>query len=318
MPEIKPPIMIRRLEGAADLRLVQTLEKEVWNLADIDVLPLTWAVASLEAGAIWLGAFDDDKLIGFAFAFPSISHGALTFHSHQLAVQARSRDSELGFKLKLAQREAVLAVQIKDEDKDGLEERLPERRVASSIGSRISEISWTFDPLQSKNAHLNFSKLAVISNSYKVDLYGPETSSALHRNGTDRLWVQWPITSRRVTGRIHETKGAEKRAAVRTETLDALSTVQPLILFSGDGRPVRADLETALRRQRIAIEIPSDINSIERKDPQLAREWRMATRWAFTESLQAGFHVAEFCRTVRGQQGPGAYLLEAAPPADWA
>ena len=69
-------------------------------------------------------------------------------------------------------------------------------------------------------------------------------------------------------------------------------------------------LAAATGRQRIAIEIPSDIGDVERKDPTQAKEWRMQTRWAFTEAIRAGFFVAEFCRTVRGQQGPGVYLLE--------
>lgn len=314
MPDAKAAIKIRELNGVAELRQVQSLEKEVWNLDDIDVLPLTWAVASIEAGAIWLVAFDDNKLAGFAFAFPGISNGSVTFHSHQLAVHPEYRDRDVGYKLKLAQRERVMTVPLGEAAP--MDMRLPERRVSSSgpapLQSRISEISWTFDPLQSKNAHLNFFKLGVVSDSYKVDLYGPETSSMLHRNGTDRLWVRWPIRSRRVAERIGEKFGEKFGKNLRLETLDALSVLQPLILFSGDGRPVRSDIESALRRQRIAIEIPSDINSIEQKDPQLAREWRMATRWAFTESLNAGFHVAEFCRTVRGQQGPGAYLLEKA------
>lgn len=318
MPDAKTAIKIRELNGVAELRQVQSLEKEVWNLDDIDVLPLTWAVASIEAGAIWLVAFDDNKLAGFAFAFPGIKDGIVIFHSHQLAVHPEYRDRDVGYKLKLAQRERVMALTLGEAAP--MDMRLPDRRVSSSsaapVQSRISEISWTFDPLQSKNAHLNFFKLGVVSDSYKVDLYGPETSSMLHRNSTDRLWVTWPIRSRRVAGRIGEKDGekfGEKFGKnLRHETLDALSVVQPLILFSGDGCPVRSDIETALRRQRIAIEIPSDINSIEQKDPQLAREWRMATRWAFTESLNAGFHVAEFCRTVRGQQGPGAYLLEKA------
>jgi predicted GNAT superfamily acetyltransferase len=300
MPDAKPAITIRELDSVADLRQVQTLEKEVWNLADIDVLALTSAVASMEAGAIWLGAFDDNKLMGFAFAFPGIDNATVTFHSHQLAVRPECRDLDVGQKLKLAQRQRVLAVRLGETHAGG----------HTSIQNRISEITWTFDPLQSKNAHLNFFKLGVLSDSYKIDLYGPETSSALHRNGTDRLWVRWPITSRRVAERLGEKPPAGKKTDLRTETLDALSTVQPLILFSGDGRPVRSDLEAALRRQRLAIEIPSEINSIERKDPELAREWRMATRWAFTESLRAGFQVAEFSRTIRGQQGPGAYLLE--------
>lgn len=92
--------------------------------------------------------------------------------------------------------------------------------------------------------------------------------------------------------------------------LDALSSLAPLIAFNGNGRPVRSHLHAALARQRIAIEIPTDIAPIEKHDPPLARDWRLATRWAFTEALKAGFFVAEFCRTVRGQQGPGIYLLE--------
>jgi predicted GNAT superfamily acetyltransferase len=170
---------------------------------------------------------------------------------------------------------------------------------------RINEMTWTFDPLQSKNAHLNFAKLGVVSEKYKVDFYGPQTSSILHRNGTDRLWVTWPLTSRRVQNRLG---GKDSRA----EILDALSTLTPLIRFNGNGKPVPTDMAAALSRQRIAIEIPSDIGSLERKDPALAREWRLQTRWAFTEALKSEFLVAEFCRTIRGQQGPGAYLLERA------
>ena len=60
----------------------------------------------------------------------------------------------------------------------------------------------------------------------------------------------------------------------------------------------------------MAIEIPSDIGHVEHKDPDLARQWRLDTRWAFSEALRGGFFVSEFCRTLRGQQGPGAYLLE--------
>jgi predicted GNAT superfamily acetyltransferase len=300
----KSDLTIRKLAGAADLELVQTLEKKIWNLADIDVLSLTWAIASVEAGAIWIGAFDGEKLVGFAFAFPGISDGRVGFHSHQLGVSAEYRDSDIGFRLKVAQRQHVMAVRFGGS-------YLHEPRGAggrdgeSADPGRVAEITWTYDPLQSKNAHLNIFKLGVVCSSYKVDFYGPETSSVFHRNGTDRLWVKWPITSRRVLERL----GA-KKTNLRAEILDALSTVHPLILFTGDGRPAASNLEDALARQRIAIEIPSDINSVEQKAPELAREWRKGTRWAFTESFNAGFHIAEFCRTVRGQQGPGAYLLE--------
>jgi len=279
----KPAVTIRDLQGFEDLKQVEKVEREAWGLSDLDITPLTLSIATREAGSIWIGAFDGPNLVGFAFAFLGTEHGQLIVHSHMLAVREPYRNSHLGYKLKLAQRERALALR--------------------SNECRVSEMTWTFDPLQSKNAHLNFAKLGVLSESYKVDFYGPETSSVLHRNSTDRLWVAWPLASRRVQERLQKKDN-------RAEVLDALSTLTPLVQFNGDGKPVCTDLAAALSRQRIAIEIPSDIGSVETKDAALAREWRLQTRWAFTEALHAEFIVAEFCRTVRGQQGPGVYLLE--------
>ena len=300
----KSAVTIRDLQTFEDLKQMDEVEREVWGLSDIDTTPLTLVIATKEAGSIWVGAFDGTKLVGFAFGFLGLENGRLIVHSHMLAVREPYRNSHLGYNLKLAQRERVLAIRVDDGRTDS---RTNDPRITDT---RISEMTWTFDPLQSRNAHLNFTKLGVVSENYKVDLYGPETSSVLHRTGTDRLWVTWPLSSRRVSDRL---QGKDNRA----EVLDALSTLTPLIHFNGDGKPARTDLAAALNRQRIAIEIPSDIVEVERKDPALAWEWRLQTRWAFTEALNAGFSVAEFCRTVRGQQGPGVYLLEKAKVEDY-
>lgn len=288
---LKPTITLRDLKTFDDLKQVETVERAVWGISDRDTIPLTLAVATRAAGNIWIGAFDGPRLVGFVFGFLGTEDGRLTVHSHALAVLPSYRDAALGYRLKLAQRERVLHMG----ESEGLDS-LPQ-------GLRVGEITWTFDPLQSKNAHLNFEKLGVVSGRYEVDFYGPETSSMLHQNGTDRLWLRWPISSRHVQERL---QGKSPRA----EVMDALSLLPPLITFNGNGRPARGDLAEALGRQRIAIEIPSDIGAIEQENPELAREWRMATRWAFTDALQSGFFVAEFCRNVRGQQGPGVYLLE--------
>jgi predicted GNAT superfamily acetyltransferase len=274
----KPETVIRDLEALADLERVLRLEKEVWRLADADVTPLTLAVALRAAGSIWLGAFDGNELVGFALAFPSLERGRAGFHSHMLAVRASHRGRNLGYELKLAQRQRALALGIR-------------------------EMTWTFDPLRSRNAHLNFQRLGVISANYRIDFYGPQTSSPLHRNGTDRLWVTWHLADVRVEERL-------KGKSARAEVLDTLTHLEPLVRFNGDGRPADGDLSQALARQRIAIEIPGDIDPIERQDPHRAREWRLATRRAFTEAFRAGFVAREFCRSIRGQQGPGAYLLE--------
>src|SRR4030081_1867082 len=273
-----PQIAIRDLKSIDDLSQLKAVEKEVWGMADEDTLPLTLAIACKAAGNIFVGAFDKDKLVGFAFGFLGREYGQTTIHSHMLAVLDAYRHLDLGSRLKHAQRERAMAMGVR-------------------------EMTWTYDPLQSRNAHFNFAKLGIVSDIYKVDFYGPETSSMLHRNGTDRLWGRWLLASRRTRDRM---TGKDTRA----ETLDALRLLAPLVGFNGDGRPARADLTESLARQRVSIEIPGEILEVERIDMGLAREWREATRWAFTEAIRAGFYVAEFCRSIRGQQGPGAYLLE--------
>ncbi|MFZ1133215.1 MAG: GNAT family N-acetyltransferase [Terriglobales bacterium] len=281
-----PPIKIRDLKSIEDLSQLKSVEKEVWGMADEDTLPLTLAIACEAAGNIFVGAFHGEggkeKLVGFAFGFLGREHGSTTVHSHMLAVLDDYRHLDLGSRLKQAQRERA-------------------------IGMGIHEMTWTFDPLQSRNAHFNFSKLGVVSDNYKIDFYGPETSSMLHRNGTDRLWVRWLLNSRRVRDRLQRCAAGKDP---RVETLDALRLLAPLVRFDPSGRPARAELAESLARQRVSIEIPGDILEVERNDMGLAREWREATRWAFCEAVRAGFVVAEFCRGVRGQQGPGAYLLQ--------
>ncbi len=283
-----PQISFRDLKNIDDLSQLKAVEKEVWGMVDDDTLPLTLAIALKAAGNIFVGAFDTtkdrdkdkDKLVGFAFGFLGREHGQTTIHSHLLAVLDKYRHLDLGSRLKQAQRERAM-----------------------SMG--IREMTWTYDPLQSRNAHFNFSKLGVVSDTYKTDFYGPQTSSVLHRNGTDRLWVRWMLNSRRVRDRL-----AGKSTNVRAETLDAMRLLAPLVRFDPSGNPGRADLAESLARQRVSIEIPGDILEVERTDMGLAREWRDTTRWAFREALKAGFSVAEFCRSIRGQQGPGAYLLQ--------
>jgi predicted GNAT superfamily acetyltransferase len=119
------------------------------------------------------------------------------------------------------------------------------------------------------------------------------------------------LNSRRVRDRL-----AGKNTNGPVETLDAMRLLAPLVRFDPSGKPGRAGLAESLARQRVSIEIPNDILEVERADMGLAREWRDATRWAFREAVKAGFVVAEFCRSIRGQQGPGAYLLQRGPVSE--
>jgi len=272
-PVGKPAVTIRDLESIEDLRLVPDVEHAVWGGDDRDTVPVLLLIAAKEAGSILIGAFDDQRLIGFAFGFPGLEHGEISIHSHMTAVLPQYRDLNLGYQLKLAQRERTLA-------------------------ANIRLITWTFDPLQARNAHFNFAKLGVLSDRYKVDFYGSESTSALHQNGTDRLWVSWLLDSDRVREYLSRTT-----TAGRTKQPETL-----LVRWDESSHPVRGDLRAALTVGSVGIQIPSDISTIEETDSVLAADWRQCTRWAFTECLKSGFYVASFLRGVSAQS-PGTYVL---------
>jgi predicted GNAT superfamily acetyltransferase len=268
-------ITIRDLDRSAELREVERLQKEVWGCADLDVLPATMLAASRAVGAILIGAFDGPTMVGFVYGFPAQEDGTLGHHSHMLAVKSAYRNLGVGYKLKLAQREAVLQ-------------------------QAIDRITWTFDPLQSLNAYFNFAKLGVVAHTYKTNFYGEATSSFLHQVGTDRLWVTWALNSQRVGARL---ESCTRRTALAAA--GALAVIQ----VGSQNSPQRNPPPKVLAEKHLIIEIPSDINDLQRRCPTVAIEWREATRWAFTEAMNRGYFVEEFYRTTVGDQSIGKYLL---------
>lgn len=266
-------VIIRDARGTAEMRAIEELQKEVWGIPDLEVVPTTQLVAACAAGGALLGAFDGETLAGFAYGFAGFERGRATHHSHMLAVKPAYRNFDLGRKLKLAQRERVLA-------------------------QGIETMTWTFDPLQSLNAHFNFNKLGVVADAYHVDFYGAEAASFLHRTGTDRLWATWNLASRRASDRIK-----------KTISVTEFENARPLVEIGETNAPRSFDFGEALSGARATIEIPADINALERENRESAIRWREATRRAFVEALAAGFLVEDFCRLNRGGQQFGAYIL---------
>jgi predicted GNAT superfamily acetyltransferase len=238
-------IVIREVETFAELRAVEEMQKEVWGVPDLDVVPATHLIAAQAAGGLLLGAFDRKTLVGFVYGFVAQEDGEIAHHSHMLAVKHAYRNFNLGYKLKLAQRDAVLA-------------------------RGIYVITWTFDPLQSLNAYFNFAKLGVICDRYFIDFYGEDAASFLHQTGTDRFWVKWLLNSQRVVKRI-----------------------------------TKADSSLEEPKDKILVEIPGDINAVQRESPETARDWRVRTRRAFTDALAEGYVIVDFYR----RENEGIYIL---------
>ena len=263
-------IIIRDIETIAEMHEVEAVQKEVWGVEDREIFPALALIPMREVGAVLIGAFDGNHMAGFVFGFPGHEGERLILHSDMLAVRPEYRSHGLGCRLKLAQRERALA--------DG-----------------IDTITWTFDPLQSLNAYLNFARLGVTANRYCVNYYG-ETTSFLHSSGTDRLWVTWSLNSDRVCARIERSEASEEP---ETEAFPPLVSVgdnaEPLTSYAAKDQP------------RTTIEIPGNIDKLLKEDAELPRRWREATRRAFTNALEAGYTVKEFKLDRRNNQG--TYVL---------
>ncbi|HKY30122.1 MAG TPA: GNAT family N-acetyltransferase [Pyrinomonadaceae bacterium] len=274
----KSPIEIRQVKGLSELRAVEDLQKEVWRCSDREIVPSLALVPLLEIGGVLIGGFQKNELIAFVLGFPGIENDRPILHSEMLAVKREFRSSGLGYRLKLAQREKALQ-------------------------KGIDKITWTFDPLQSLNAHLNFSRLGVISDRYKVNYYG-QTSSFLHRTGTDRLWVSWLLNSERVKRKLE--------GATNLPDVEGAATV---LAVSDTGEPV---LNQDIAKDRLILEIPGDVNELMRKESDIAIRWREASRQAFSSVLDAGYTLVDFYRSERKGRAIGSYLgsiLSSSKPA---
>jgi predicted GNAT superfamily acetyltransferase len=276
---------IRDVEGEPEFHAIEDLQKEAWQFSDLDTVPAATLIATQHAGGSVLGAFEGDSMIGFAYAFPALEDGRVSMHSHMLAVKPAHRNCHAGFYLKLVQRERALE-------------------------KGLDEITWTFDPLQSLNAHLNFTKLGVISHRYIPNFYGEATSSPLHSGfGTDRLWVRWLLNSDRVKRRCSiDASRYSTYSTYSAYSKDADAVIGSALIYSDGSRPLLGDF-SSLAATRCAIEIPHNINALKEGEPKLGVEWRVATRAAFMAALDEGFIAEDFVRVETGDVPRWFYLL---------
>ena len=168
-----PAVEIRNCHGLEEFRACLELQKKVWGFSDADLVPLRMFVVASKIGGQVIGAFQGKDLVGFALAVPGARAGHPYLHSHMLAVLESHRNTGLGRKIKLFQRDDALA-----------------------RGFELME--WTFDPLEIKNAYLNIERLAAITRRYNLNQYGITSSPLQGFLPTDRLVAEWWLRSKRV------------------------------------------------------------------------------------------------------------------------
>lgn len=240
-------INIRECTTVEEFDQCVRLQREAFGLPDLELSPRRHLIVARSAGGFTLGAFDGERMVGFVLnqiavrKNPEAGAEETIGYSHMMAVSKEYQNRGVGARLKWAQRARVL-----------------------SEGRRF--IRWTWDPMQSRNAHFNLQRLGVVVRRYAENYYGTDYSTVTGKFGeplgldSDRLVAEWELDSPRV------------EAFARGETL---------ALF---GEP-----ETAVR-------IPPNWLALVREDPSAAREELLRVRAEFQTAFASGLVCAGFER----------------------
>lgn len=268
------------IETPEEMRLVEALQRLVWPGSETDVVPSHLLLTAAHNGGLVLGAFAGQELVGFAFGFPGFYEtpdGPRLKHcSHMLGIHPAWRDRGLGFALKRAQWQLVRH-------------------------QGIDRITWTYDPLLSRNAHLNIARLGAVCNTYRRSEYGEMRDGLNAGLPSDRFQVDWWVNSRRVERRL-------SRRARPLLSLDQFLAACPSLL---EARPDSAaslhppDDLPRLEGTILLVEIPTKFEEIRRSDLALARDWRFYSREVFEKAFAAGYLVTDFVY----DQGRSFYVL---------
>ena len=248
-------VTIRPLETRAEYEACVALQRDIWGRDFMDVVPATILMVSQQVGGVASGAFDAGRLVGFVFGISGVRDRVTAHWSDMLAVRPEARGRGLGRRLKLHQRERLLAV-------------------------GIERVYWTFDPLVARNARLNLTTLGASPVEYVSNMYG-DTGSRLHRGlDTDRFIVEWRLRDPAV----------ERRLAGTPARLPAAAQEGPIVTLALAGPAAGAPLDNAAPLPDapwVRVELPPDVAQLKADAPDMARRWQQSLRRAFTTYLNA-------------------------------
>ena len=261
--------IIRLLETPQDMTAVEAVQRLVWPGSETDVIPAHMLLAAVHNGGLVLGAFAEDNLVGGVFGFPGIystpDGPRLKHHSHILGVLPDWKGKGIGFALKRAQWQMIR--------KQGLD-----------------RITWTYDPLLSRNAHLNISRLGAVCNTYLRSEYGEMRDGLNAGLPSDRFQVDWWLNTKRVERRL-------SRRSRPVLTLDHYRAAEAILFEAHTHRGLALcppKKRCALTGTLVLIEIPSDFPALKTADLSLARDWRFYAREVFEDAFTTGYMVTDF------------------------
>jgi len=267
-----PRVEVRLLKDINEYRQCERVQTHTWGAPGVTSEALT---AAQKYGGALIGTLIDGKVVGFIFAFLAQYHGRLAHWSHMMAVEGKYRDRGFGFKMKLFHRQVAL-----------------ERGIKS--------ICWTFDPLQSRNARLNISRLGALAEEYVPDCYGRFPSLLEKGLPSDRWVVNWRIATARV----------EKRLRGETPAFDSSLPHVNETRLDSQGFPQNRAIRLDLADRRLLVETPAQTDAMRSRAMPLARRWRLEARRIFQHYLSRGYRVEDFFPPQPATEGRCFYLLQ--------
>jgi predicted GNAT superfamily acetyltransferase len=238
-------IELRSLE---EMKQVQELETKVWGE---EILPTHQTLTAVKNGGIMVGAYAGEQLVGFSYGFAGFHNGKSYLCSHMLGIDESYRSQGIGEMLKRKQREIAI-----DKGYDG--------------------IQWTYDPLETRNAYLNLTKLNAICDTYIENCYG-EMQDGLNKGlPSDRFEIHWHLTSPYVMNK--QPPNIENPVPLNCLT------------YNEAGLPVfvAGDVQE-LTQAAYSMAVPKDFQGLKAARRELAMDWRLQTREQFRCLFQAGY-----------------------------
>lgn len=233
------PYTIRKCSSFADYQQCMALQRKVWQAPDLEITPARIFIISQNGGGFLIGAFTpQDEMLGFLHCFPAFDEQTQPiYYSHMLAVEPALQNSGIGRDLKLWQYEYARQ-------------------------NQIAKVIWTFDPLQSRNAHFNINRLGCVVRTYKVNFYGTGNNSVFDAGiEADRVVAEWWVREPRVAA-----------------------------IIGGQPNTIPANAPY--------VEIPADFAPIRNSDLAAAKEWRYRVRTEFEQMLAQGLTCVAFERLL--------------------
>lgn len=273
-------IRIRLAKDHADFDACVLLQRAVWGLADMEVVSAVQLAATIHAGAmLHIAETGSGQAAGFGYAFPAFLGGVPHFHSDMVGVLPEYQKHGIGIRIKWTQRDEAL------------------RRA-------IALITWTYDPMQARNAHLNLRRLGATGAEFLQNFYGITTSSLHHGLPTDRLLVHWNLNAEAVKIRARDGEPPRSVAAPASPRVNDVKWQA--------GWPVTSEPRLDLDDAELLLEIPPEWNVLCQAAPRVAEGWQMAIRRAFETYFARGYEAADFLPTEDGGRRRPLYVLRKA------